>query len=43
MKNEKSKAELLKEKLFINNKNAYEVCDKKEIKNNIYIVNTLKQ
>lgn len=32
MKNEKSKAELLKEKLYINNKNAYEVCDKKEIK-----------
>ena len=32
MKNEKSKAEILKEKLYLNNKNAYEVCDKKEIK-----------
>lgn len=31
MENEKSKAELLKEKLFLKNRSAYEVCKKEEI------------
>lgn len=31
MENEKTKAELLKEKLYLKSKNAYEVCSKKEI------------
>ena len=32
MENEKSKAELLKEKLYLSSKSAYEVCDGDEIK-----------